>query len=483
MDANNIDDPILPDVQARIRQAFMLGLARQPLAVPPSLAPLLGSLSPAADPALALLALAGQRQRFVRPDLPPLEPVPEAARRLHEDPRPVLAPPARRALARLAGSVEKAHASGVLSIAVRRIAEAGWRLHPFDLPDLAPHIKSDSAGLGLAERSYLALTASDADEDAAKSLFYDTITIDNWTTFPKSQRRAFVVELRRTDAAAGRALVESVWKTEPAPVRLTLLEALGVGLGPDDKPFLEKLATDRADTVKQAAAQLLARMPSSEGYAARLVEAARCFERPSKSAVGGLMSAIGLGSDALVFKLPGDAKNWADMQAARDRLFGGMSLSALTGAVGAPPDKIIAALPADDHHILFLLLDTALTDGDTATARTIIASRLLSGSIPHGHFLMQLVEKCRFTLSPEEATRLIVSPAWRDLIGAYAQAATPAAMKDDGRLIFTAALIPHATTPAFKDTLAPLTPVSARAARDFADLVLALPPTPPSPAA
>src|SRR5712672_436507 len=80
--------------------------ARQPLATPPSLVPIMNSLGPERAPELALLALAGQRQRFVQVPQPAIEALNDAARRLHEDPRPILPPQARRALARLARSAE-----------------------------------------------------------------------------------------------------------------------------------------------------------------------------------------------------------------------------------------------------------------------------------------------------------------------------------------------------------------------------------------
>lgn len=169
-------DPITTEVQGRIRQAFLLGLARQPIAIPPSLVPLLGHLGPEREPALARLALAGQRQRFVMPPLPPIDPIGEASRRLHEDPRTILPPPARRTVARLQSNVEKAHAASVMGIAVRRIAVAGCRLHPFDLPGLARNLRADVSQLGLADRAYLTLTASADDADGASGVFFDRIT-------------------------------------------------------------------------------------------------------------------------------------------------------------------------------------------------------------------------------------------------------------------------------------------------------------------
>jgi Family of unknown function (DUF5691) len=478
MSQHIFDDPFSADIHARIRQAFLLGIARQPLAVPPSLAPIVGQLGPAPEPVLALLALTGQRQRFVRPQHPAVEAVSDAARRLHEDPRPILPPLARRSLSRLTRSVEKANAGSIVAIAVRRIGEAGCRVHPFDLPDVARHIKSDAASLGLAERAYLALAGNDGDEESAKGVFYERITADNWTTFPKAHRRAFVGELRRKDTAAGRALVETVWKSEPAPVRAVLLEALAIGLGEGDKPFLDGLATDRAESVKQAAAQLLTRISSTDDFKQRLGAAAKCFAKAG-SGLGKVMAAFGIGGEAtLTFQLPGDGKNWSEQQAARERLFAGLSLDLLAEAVGDAPDAIIAALPADEHHVLMLLLDRAVADGDMTTARRIVGARLLSSSSLSSHVVMQLADKARVTLDEAQARRFLAAPGWSDTVRAFEAATTPSALKDDGRLVFAATLMPRETLPAFVDTLSPLLPGAARAARDYADLNLALPPAP-----
>jgi len=482
-------DPFQRDVHTRIRQSFLLGLARQPLTTPP---PLTGLLPQECDPALALLALAGQRQRFA--GAPPLtvDAVPDAARRLHEDPRPILPPQARRALNRLAGSVEKSLAGDVLPIALRRIGAAGFRPHPFDLPDLARHIKSDAENQSLAERAYLALIASDAGADAAKDLFFERITAENWTTFPKAQRRSFVAGVRRENPAEGRALIESVWKAEPAPVRAALLEALAVGLGADDKPFLEKLAADRADSVKQAALQLLARMPATEGFGQRLAEAAQCFKHAGRG-LGRVMAAFGMGGErALTFALPVDKSKgpeaqpgrgrvsnrlseWMDAQAARDRLFSGLPLGALAKAVGVAPEEIIAALRTDEQHVLSLLLDTARADDDTATVQCIVGARLLASQTLPGHIIMPLAVKARLPLGPDAAARLLVAPAWVKAVSDLPGLTPPTAQKDDGRLIFMATLMPRETMPAFIESLAPLPLAIARAPKDFADLILALP--------
>src|SRR5262249_7199833 len=159
----------------------LLGIARQPIVPPETLKPLLAAAAPDRDPALALLALAGQQQRFQQGGVfEKVEATPEAAQRLHQDQRPILPEPARPALLRLASGVEKGAADAVLSVAVRRIAAAGFRLHPFDLPSLIAHIKGDAQCLGLAERAFLALVSDAAVADAA-GLLHGEATRETWT--------------------------------------------------------------------------------------------------------------------------------------------------------------------------------------------------------------------------------------------------------------------------------------------------------------
>jgi hypothetical protein len=271
-----------------------------------------------------------------------------------------------------------------------------------------------------------------------------------------------------------------VWKTEQAPMRAALLEALATGLSLDDKPFLDSIAGDRAESVKQVSAHLLARMPSTEGYEQRLGGAAACFKRPAKGLAAGLMSSLGVGGGGgIVFTPPQgaskDSKNGAEIHAARQQLFAGIRIAELAQAAGATPEEIIAALPADEHQVLMLLLEAAVTDGDPATAQRIVAQRVLSNNMLPAHLLMQYAEKARVALAPAEAERFLASPAWADTIKSFREATTPAQIKDDGRLIFMAALMPRATMPAFMQSLAELSPGSTRAAKDFADLMLALP--------
>ena len=56
----------------------------------------------------------------------------------------------------------------------------------------------------------------------------------------------------------------------------------------------------------------------------------------------------------------------------------------------------------------------------------------------------------------------------------FREAATPAALKDDGTLVWTAAVVPPGPLKRFAERIAPLSPATQRSARDFAELMLAL---------
>ncbi|WP_034723140.1 DUF5691 domain-containing protein, partial [Intrasporangium chromatireducens] len=79
---------------------------------------------------------------------------------------------------------------------------------------------------------------------------------------------------RRSSPASGRALVESTWDRDSAGARRAHLEALRVGLGPDDEELLERALDDRAASVREVASALLDALPGS-ARAARMADRLR----------------------------------------------------------------------------------------------------------------------------------------------------------------------------------------------------------------
>ncbi|GHF53610.1 hypothetical protein FHX82_007140 [Amycolatopsis bartoniae] len=97
-----------------------------------------------------------------------------------------------------------------------------------------------------------------------------------FATGTRAERLALLGELRATDPAAARALVEDTWAKEPAALRAALLDTLHIGLSKDDEPLLERALDDRAASVRAAAAALLDSLPAS-ARARRMAERARAL--------------------------------------------------------------------------------------------------------------------------------------------------------------------------------------------------------------
>jgi hypothetical protein len=465
---------------ARIKNSMFLGLARQPLAVPGPLQALL-SVVPR-EPTLTVLALAGQRQRFQRPSVEHRsDGIPEAARRLHEDPRPLIPVSARRILLRLANGVDKTLADAVIRAAVRRVMRAGFRLHPFDLPRLIAHIREHARCLGLAERAYLALAEADVPGKAdTPGLLHVEITTENWTEFPKGHRVAFLRAERRKDPAAARALLEAVFNSEPAAVRADLLAALDVGLGADDLPFLEGLAADRAESVRGVASRLTASVRCTSAYAVRLAEAARCFARNDSSvssSVSALLKFVGLTNPANAIFTPPKRASQTEQRAALVSLFEGFSVTEIAAATSLAVSDVIGALPVDEETVLTIFSNRAILDGDEETMVLLVAHRLShieSLRFSVGPVLAWLGENLTHPLSAESGNAVLWSVAWQATLQRFKGATTPVAMKDDGTLVWTAAVLPAELLPSFQEMLAPLLATTTRSARDFAELVLTL---------
>jgi Family of unknown function (DUF5691) len=468
---------LTPQDRMRIRQAMALGLARQPLTPSAAVAPLLAAASPGTDPTRVILALASQRQRFERPTPLAIIATPAAAAQLHADSRPIVPPPLRRALTRLSNAVAKGQAGLALQSAVARIVSAGLRPHPFDLPWLMPHIKSDNACLGLAERAYLALTEKSVSSERT-SILHATITAQNWTDFPKAHRREFLARQRVADPAAARVLLESNFKSEPAPVRCELLDALNVRLSTDDLPFLESLTDDRADSVKAVAARLLARVPGTPPHAARITEAAACFQMVGD--VKSWISQFGLGrSGAVTFVAPKGSISGQSAAtqrvAATAALFDGLTLDDLATATGLTDPQLLAALD-DDETVIGVLMESARSDADAATHAVLFDHKvraLVQAANLHANTLIHLHDLTRSPMPAPTAEHVLASPAWAGLIARLTVPDAPS--RDDGAILFAAMLMPSTVMPRFLATIEPIQLTGAREARAYADLVLAIP--------
>jgi len=111
-----------------------------------------------------------------------------------------------------------------------------------------------------------------------------------WLSDKPHERIGYLNWFRGKDPASARALVEEAW-SQPglsagglsAETRAAYVEALGVGLGPEDEPFLESALDDKSRQVRAEAVRLLATLPASR-FAGRMT--ARLHERVEVAAEG-----------------------------------------------------------------------------------------------------------------------------------------------------------------------------------------------------
>lgn len=189
-----------------------------------------------------------------------------------------LPPCSPSAAALLQGFLSGTHPE-LLPEALERLRLAGLRL-PFDLLPLALSTREHRSALApvLGERGrWLAgfnpvwAWAHGTVLDDAAPLPDDAETI--WQEGTAVERVAVLRQVRAADPGRASEWLNAVWKREKAEMRAELLAALEVNLSAEDEAFLEMALEDRGGTVRDWAAQLLARLPES-ALRQRMVERA-----------------------------------------------------------------------------------------------------------------------------------------------------------------------------------------------------------------
>ncbi|MFI7547545.1 DUF5691 domain-containing protein [Actinoplanes sp. NPDC049599] len=84
-----------------------------------------------------------------------------------------------------------------------------------------------------------------------------------WETGTVGERLAYLTRLRGSDPAAALALLGGTWQTEAPEDRARFVAALDTGLSTADDAFLEQALDDRRKEVREAALDLLQRLPGS----------------------------------------------------------------------------------------------------------------------------------------------------------------------------------------------------------------------------
>lgn len=110
-------------------------------------------------------------------------------------------------------------------------------------------------------------------------------TPEDWETGSSGERLAYLIHLRGVDPAAGRDLLAATWAGESSDDRARFLGALESGLSTADDPLLEQALDDRRREVREAALDLLRRLPGSS-FGERMTERTRAAVRLERRTFG-----------------------------------------------------------------------------------------------------------------------------------------------------------------------------------------------------
>ncbi|MFZ5677323.1 MAG: DUF5691 domain-containing protein [Pseudomonadota bacterium] len=462
-----------------IRQAMMLGLAHHPL-------------PDGAGDTLTTLALVAARSRYGRP-LPPRRENDGMRASGGIDPATLMPEAARQPLLRLVTGKDGSASDAIACAALRAIKLSGLGLHPFDFSRLEDFIARYAEDLGPAERKWLKEVRPDDKRSAGTSDDDGSVTAENLDAAGKAGKLAFLRSLRASDPARALSLIEGLLPQETAALRAELVGLLGVSLTKADAAFLESLAQDRASSVRDAAAALLARLPGSAAYEEKLerlrdrieIKKAGLLRRrivlelrkePRANGVfrafegfhenKELFEGVRLGDLARILNLAEDEMITAGLEQAE---LGNLIFRA---AVLENPRRDLsryAALFKGDLSHLTLLTLTDLLPRLDATARAAVLDLTISprgwSSLPEPIILQQVHVVLGAALPLHLATDLLRSPLWRE-----AMEGGP----DDARLSWLSAVAPLIPRPLSGDFLRDAEPEARRAAL-YHRFLLALP--------
>ena len=235
------------------------------------------------------------------------------------------------------------------------VASRGFVTHPMDWMPAA----SDQSG----PEVYAPWVDWQAGADGEKQSRLEHLTAESWDDFYPAARRIALADLRRAAPALARTLIETKGASEPAEVRLALIELMRIGLGADDVPFLKSLSADRSGKVREMAGRLLARLgehgnPASGGSEDPIAELAAFIEEGKSGFIRRRTTYA-----------PVKPKSQAQ-QARRADLFATCYFGDLVAHFGKTEPDFIGAwqFGVDDGADLFLVRMVSVSGGDAAVA-------------------------------------------------------------------------------------------------------------------
>ena len=251
-----------------------------------------------------------------------------------------------------------------------------------------------------------------------------------WQTGNRDQRLAMLRTLRQTNVSRARELVASTWASEPPDDRAAIVAAHEVNLDLADEPFLESALDDKRKEVRRTAADLLARVPTSQ-LSRRMLDRV-CplvtVELKEKSRM------LGLGSPQRKITVNVTLPDACTKEMIRDgiepkppvrsgekawwlqQLIGAVPPSTWT-ATGASPAELIAAIAKHEWRDLLLKgwLTAAARHRDAAWAEALLTDWLLKLKARQAPDVIEDVQQVLPALPPEVLHRVaLVAIADRD---------------------------------------------------------------------
>ena len=256
------------------------------------------------------------------------------------------------------------------------VASRGFVLHPMDWMPSASYQESPEV--------YAPWVDWQAGVDGDKQSLREQLTAESWDDFYPAARRSALIDLRRSAPALARTLVETKAASEPAEVRLALIELMRFGLSADDVPFLKSLSADRSGKVREMAGRLLA----------RLGEHGNPTEGGSQDPIAELAAFIEEGKSGFIRRrttyAPVKLKSPAQ-QSRRADLFASCYFGDLVARFGKTEPYFIGAwqFGVDDGADLFLVRMIAVSGSDAAVAS--LADLLVAAGGKQAILVLQLM--------------------------------------------------------------------------------------------
>jgi hypothetical protein len=351
---------------------------------------------------LCQLSLLASRRKFSRSNASPSS----AKAFVRTETKPFMPTDARRHLIKLVSGKEGNIGDAMALRAVKAIRASSFSLHPFDFAKLEDFIARHATDLGADARQWLSIVH--VENKLEQDLYLDeTVNENNFAQASRAQRIEYLRDMRLRDPALARAFLETVISGEAAETRLKYLAVVATQLNEADKPFLEKLLTDRAPSVKELAAGLLSRLPGSDAQQRRIAKVQDYFEIKTE----------GLLRRRKVLRYRGPGKKADEKEKHIIDALEGTSLEEFAAALGSDETTLAGlALQEHDERVLELMVLQMLARAGRidilASHRDKFSGRGLES---FAHVIAEGLQE----LSPEqqaEALALIVQPAtWTSL--------------------------------------------------------------------